>query len=315
MTTYAIVMPVYEDQESFAELCAHLHDQQKNGPYQFYIIAVDDGSLRAPPKTELVAKAGLRGEILRLSRNVGHQAAIAIGLARAAEIPEVSGCIIMDSDGEDRPEAIPALIQAVASEEVDVAVAERAKRTESLTFRLFYMIYRRFFKLLTGQRLRFGNFMALTPLATTRLAGMHETPTHIAAAVVKAKLRRAEVPIDRGVRYAGRSSMSFSTLVLHGMRAVMVFSELVLTRMALMLIAMATMVGIALACAFAAKFLGHATPGWLTTVTGFALSLFLQAGLVAMITLIVSSLGQIETPPRVRGRALEFISRIDKIET
>lgn len=313
MPSYAIVIPVYEDQESFAELCAHLRDLEHGGPYQFHIIAVDDGSLRSPPQSETAGALGLRGEILRLARNVGHQTAISIGLARAVDIPGISGCIIMDSDGEDRPEALPALIQAISGDDVDVAVAERARRTESLTFQLFYAVYRRFFKLLTGQRLRFGNFMALSPQAVRRLAGMHETQTHIAAAVVKAKLRRAEVPIDRGLRYAGRSKMSFSTLVLHGMRAIMVFSDLVLTRMAMMLVAMAGMVGVALACAIAAKIMGYATPGWLTTVTGFALSLFLQAGLVAMITLIVSSLGQIETPPRVRARALEFVSRIDRI--
>lgn len=313
--TYAIVTPVYDDQDSFAELCRHFGAVQRSGgERRFHVIAVDDGSLGAPPSAAAISEAGLSGDVLRLARNVGHQAAIAIGLAHAQTISGLAGCIVMDSDGEDRPEAIPALLEALAPAQVDVAVAERARRFESLTFRSFYAIYKRLFKALTGQRLRFGNFMALSPLAVERLSGMHETATHVAGAVVKARLRRADVQVDRGVRYAGRSKMNFASLVLHGMRSVMVFADLVLTRMALALVALAAAVVLVLAGAVAAKLAGQATPGWVTIVTGFSLSIFLQTALFTMITLIVSSFGRIDTPPRVRERALEFVARIERVE-
>jgi hypothetical protein len=315
MSVFAIVTPVFEDQESFTQLCLHLRalETQSERGMRFHLIAVDDGSLNEPPKATALSDIGLNGEILRLARNVGHQTAISIGLSRAYELPNLAGCIIMDCDGEDRPEAIPTLVEAVASEKIDVAVAERAKRSESLAFRTFYGIYRRLFMLLTGQKLRFGNFMALSPRALERLSGMHETATHVAGAVVKGRLRRADVPIDRGVRYAGKSKMNFPSLVLHGMRAVMVFGDLVLTRMALALVALAVMVIVVLVGALTAKVAGLATPGWVTIVTGFALSLFLQAGLFTMITLIVSSLGRVDTPLQVRKRALEFIARTERV--
>ncbi len=314
MSLVAIVTPVYEDQESFAELCRRLAEAERASAARFHLIAVDDGSLNAPPRIASISEAGLSGEILRLARNVGHQMAIAIGLARAAEMPNVSACVIMDSDGEDTPDAIPRLLEAVARPDADVAAAERAKRSETLTFRAFYQVYKRLFKVLTGQTLRFGNFMALSPVALERLSGMYETSTHVAAAVVKAKLRRADVPTDRGKRYFGTSKMNFPSLVLHGMRAVMVFSDLVLTRMALALVAMATVVVAVVLGAVAMRFAGLTTPGWVTIVTGFALSLFLQTGLFTMITLIVSSLGRVDTPPRVRERALEYVARNERVE-
>lgn len=314
MSRIAIVTPVYEDRESFAELCRHLAETQVASGARLHLVAVDDGSLSAPPSIEAVRAAGLSGEILRLARNVGHQTAIAIGLAHAAEMSDVSGAIIMDSDGEDAPEAIPDLLAALEARTIDVAAAARAKRSEPLTFRIFYAVYRRLFAILTGQNLRFGNFMALSPTALRRLSGMHETATHVAGAVVKAKLRRADVPIDRATRYAGKSKMNFPSLVLHGMRAVMVFGDLVLTRLALASVAMAGVVVAVVAGAFAMKLAGMATPGWVTIVTGFALSLFLQTGLFTMITLIVSSLGRIDTPPRVRERALEFVEKIERAD-
>ena len=315
MSLVAIVTPVYEDEASFAELCRRLADLQHASGARFHLIAVDDGSLAAPPKLASITEAGLAGEILRLARNVGHQAAIAVGLARANALASVTACVVMDSDGEDTPESIPALLAAVAGANCDVAVAQRAKRSETLTFKLFYSVYKRLFRTLTGQRLRFGNFMALSPVAVERLSGMHETATHVAAATVKAKLRRASVPTDRGTRYAGQSKMNFPSLVLHGMRAVMVFSDLVLTRMALALVAMAGAVVAVVVIAVTMRFLGMTTPGWVTIVTGFALSLFLQTGLFTMITLIVSSLGRVDTPPRVRERALEYVARTERTET
>ena len=313
--TVAIVMPVFEDRESFAELCRRLADAERDAGVKFHIIAVDDGSLGAPPEVSAFKEAGVSGEILRLARNVGHQMAISIGLSHAYALANIDACVVMDSDGEDTPQSIPRLLAAVRAEGVDVAVAERAKRSEALTFQAFYAVYKRLFKLATGQVLRFGNFMALTPRALERMSGMQETSIHVAAAVVKARLRRADVPTDRGTRYAGQSRMNFPSLVLHGMRAVMVFADLVLTRMALALVAMAALVVLVVVAAFTAKMLGAATPGWVTVVTGFALTLFVQTGLFTMITLIVSSLGRVDTPPRVRERALEYVSAIERSDT
>ncbi|MBY0564806.1 MAG: glycosyltransferase [Hyphomonadaceae bacterium] len=313
MATVAIVTPVYEDQESFAQLCLRLKEVERLADVRIHLIAVDDGSIAAPPQIASITAASLSGEVLRLGRNVGHQMAIAIGLAHAAS-GKHAACVVMDSDGEDLPEGIPALLAAVRRPNVDVAVAERAKRSETLSFKAFYAIYKRLFKIATGQVLRFGNFMALSPFALERLSGMHETAIHVAGSVMKAKLRRANVPTDRGVRYAGQSKMNFPGLVLHGARAVMVFSDVVLTRMALALVAIAALVAIVVAGAFTLKFLGYTTPGWVTTVTGFALALFLQTGIFTMITLIVSSLGRVDAPVRVRERSREFIARIEKTE-
>lgn len=312
MGAVAVVTPVFEDQQSFRALCQRLSEAERAAGVRFHVVAVDDGSIAEPPELSALKDAGVDGEILRLGRNVGHQGAIHVGLAHAASIEGLSACVVMDSDGEDTPESIAGLLAAIAAPRIDVAAAARAKRSETLVFRAFYEVYKRVFKLLTGQRLRFGNFMALTPMALQRLSGMHETATHVAAAVVKARLRRADVPTNRGVRYFGRSKMNFPSLVLHGMRAVMVFADLVLTRMVLALVAMAGLVVLVVIAALGMRALGQTTPGWVTIVTGFALSLFVQAGLFTMITLIVSSLGRVDAPPRVRARALEYVASIER---
>jgi hypothetical protein len=310
---WAVVTPVYEDRESFATLCRALAAQPLG--VELYLIAVDDGSLHAPPMPSDIAAAGLSGEVLRLARNVGHQAAIAIGLIHAANVDRLAGCIIMDSDGEDAPETLPMLIRAIRGKGFDVAVARRAKRSESLLFRAFYIVYRQAFRTLTGQVIHFGNFMALTPRALHRLAAMHESWTHIAGAVVKARMRRAEIPIDRATRYAGQSKMNFVSLVLHGMRAVMVFGDAVVTRMAVVCALMAVVTGAGVIMAVLLKLIGMATPGWVTSVTGFGLSLFLQTGILAMITLLMNGAGRVEAPAALAERARSSVESVERTVT
>jgi polyisoprenyl-phosphate glycosyltransferase len=307
---WVVVTPVYEDRESFAALCRALAAQPLG--VELHVVAVDDGSLTAPPMQSDIAAAGLNGEILHLARNVGHQAAIAIGLVHAAGIERLAGCIIMDSDGEDAPEALASLIDAIRSTEFDVAVARRAKRSESLPFRAFYILYRQAFRILTGQVIRFGNFMALTPRALRRLAAMHESWTHVAGAVVKARLRRAEIPIDRARRYYGQSKMNFVSLVLHGMRAVMVFGDAVVTRMAVVCAVMAGITSVSIVMALLLKLIGMATPGWVTSVTGFSLSLFLQTGILALITLLMNGAGRLEAPAALAARARDTVESIER---
>ncbi len=95
------------------------------------------------------------------------------------------------------------------------------------------------FLLLTGRTISFGNFMALKPAAVRRLAVMQELGTHVAATVLTSRLRLDLCPIDRGARYAGRSRMNFTSLVLHGCRAMMIFAEDVLLRICLLCFAVA----------------------------------------------------------------------------
>ena len=83
--------------------------------------------------------------VLKLRRNVGHQRAIAIGLGYASELMQpAQRSVVMDSDGEDLPSTIPDLLQADC-QDVDVVVAQRKSRVETLKFKAFYQVYKRFF--------------------------------------------------------------------------------------------------------------------------------------------------------------------------
>ena len=281
-----IVTPVYEDTTASTKLFKELFSVF-NG--NVFIVAVDDGSVNEPVDISNIKFAGLDGIVIKLKRNVGHQRAISIGLGYVSEhMEEDQKIIVMDSDGEDTPESIKELIKPLESNDIDVVVAQRKSRVESLKFKTFYIIYKWIFNILAGRKISFGNFMALKPKAVKRLVSMQELGTHVAGTVLSSKLRIDTMLLDRGARYAGRSKMNFVGLVLHGFKGLMIFAEDVLVRVG---IASAFVAGLAVLGSFLAivlKFSGFATPGWFSVALGILLLVFLQTGTMTLMMLMLT---------------------------
>ncbi|MET0279927.1 MAG: glycosyltransferase [Steroidobacteraceae bacterium] len=283
-----VVMPVYEDVEASTKLFQELRRTQGAATY---IVAVDDGSVRQPVDVAAISDAGLEGVVIRLRRNVGHQRAIAIGLSYVAEhFGDDAVVIAMDSDGEDTPESITELVAGLNSADVDVVVATRKSRVESLKFKTFYIVYKMLFSLLSGRQISFGNFMAAKMPAVRRLASMQELWTHVAASVLGSKLRVQTCALDRGPRYAGRSKMNFVGLALHGFRALMVFAEDVLVRVGIACVLVAGLSVAGGVIAMLLKALGFATPGWFSLAFGILLLVFLQTAALTLIVLMLSGM-------------------------
>ncbi|MBX9732590.1 MAG: hypothetical protein K2X37_00900, partial [Chitinophagaceae bacterium] len=132
---------------------------------------------------------------------------------------------------------------------------------------------------------------------------------HLAASVIASRLRIEKCSIDRGIRYTGSSKMNFVGLVLHGFKGVMVFSEQVLIRMgaASMLVAIASTAMILVAIVL--KFINAASPGWFSTVIGSTVSIFLQTGVLTLITLMITGLVKVSTLNQIN-----FHNFIDHVE-
>lgn len=272
-----VLMPVYEDRESATALVRKLAEQLDG---RCYIVVVEDGSVRDPMQIADIGKAGVAGEILYLARNMGHQRAIAAGLTHIAVTYAPSAVVVMDSDGEDQPEAVPSLLAKLHTGTVDAVVARRGRRSETLGFRGFYIFYRILFQILTGRAIRFGNFTALSAKGVRRLAAMQELWMHLASTLIVSRLRLGYVRTDRGTRYFGRSQMNFVGLTLHGMRSLMVFAEDVLVRIGLFCSLVAVSAILLLGVTTTLKFLGYATPGWFSTLSGILIVILFQAGIL-----------------------------------
>lgn len=283
-----IVTPIFEDTEASAILFSELAKTCGKG---IHIVAVDDGSVRQPLTLDSLQAAGVRGTLIRLKRNVGHQRAIAAGLGYVAdEFETIDRVVVMDSDGEDLPETIASLINDLDDNEVDVVVAQRRSRIETLRFKAFYVVYKWLFSLLTGRKISFGNFMAMNEPAVRRLSSMGELATHVAGTVLVSRLRWRTCSLDRGPRYAGKSKMNFVGLTLHGFKGLMIFAEDVLVRVGIACAFIATLSLIGSITAVVLKAVGYATPGWFSVALGLLLLVFLQTGAITLMTLMLTGI-------------------------
>ena len=97
-------------------------------------------------------------EVVHLLVNLGHQRAIAVGLCLAVEDADSDAVLVMDGDGEDRPQTIRFLAEPAEPMKDFCVVARRRGREETLLFKAGYQIYKFVFKIFTGKTINFGNF-------------------------------------------------------------------------------------------------------------------------------------------------------------
>ncbi|MEA2755335.1 MAG: polyisoprenyl-phosphate glycosyltransferase [Aliidongia sp.] len=307
-----IIMPVYNDWASFAILCRNIDSLSPSWGARVTIIAVDDGSFAPPPADMRVEKLAniFKIEIISLACNLGHQRAIAVGLFAASGANDHDVVVVADADGEDRPEDIGRMIKAHRDDRKSVIVGKRAARSENLTFRIFYIIYKWTFRCATGKSIDFGNF-SLIPIEKLReLLYIPESWNHLAATMLRSRMHLVRLNCVRGTRYAGASSMNLVSLLGHGMSAVSVFNDLVFTRvLALSAAVVVLSFFVALVAAFIRLATDIAVPGWATSVVGISGIMVFQAlilSVVASISLLGGRSGVAFIPALQAG---QFISR------
>jgi hypothetical protein len=275
-----VLIPLRDDWTSAAELIRRLDQTISSYPCALDVLLVDDGSLQACSSSDFQSRfARVRTiRVLRLRRNLGHQRAIAIGLAHIEQAIACDAVLVMDADGEDTPSGALELVRSFSDDDRKQAVfAERSRRVESIVFRLFYRIYKSLHRILTGLSVRVGNFSILPRGYLSTLVTAPELWNHYAASVFRSGLPFTMVPIPRGYRIAGTSTMNFVTLVTHGLSAISVFGDIVGTRLLIgsLVGSLLTVVGI-LVVIIVRLFTNQAVPGWATYLTGILAIILVQ---------------------------------------
>jgi hypothetical protein len=224
-----VLTPVWDDWAAFRILLERLDSLLlSKTEYSVSVLCVDDGSFDPMPAHYRSRRwRGLQEvKSLRLVKNSGHQRALAVGLGYMSQHLEgVDAVVLMDSDGEDSPEALCLLLEEQKKSSAPVIVAARGKRNEGPLFRFLHAGYKTLFRLVTGKNLQFGNFMLLRPEAIRVLAESHHTGLHVAASLLRNQVQADSITVDRGYRFAGKSRMSLYGLFTHGFAAYSVLSR------------------------------------------------------------------------------------------
>lgn len=296
----AIVVPVLDDWVSFTALARRIADEFSCSGATVSLVAIDDGSAEPFDVTsiELPADTGVSEiSVLRLAVNLGHQRAIAVGLSSLARRDDVDMVIVMDGDGEDRPEDIAALRAAHRQNPGHAVLARRSKRSERGVFRVGYVLYKWLFRVLTGQTINFGNFSLLPMRIVRRLVYMPELWNNLPAALIRSRVRYTSVPLARGVRYAGQSKMNLASLIVHGLSAMSVYTDVIFVRIMLLagLVSGLAMLGM-IALVTVRMFTDLGVPGWASTMFGDLMIILMQTLVMVIATSLVLLAGRSQRP-------------------
>ena len=223
MKKFKILIPVYNDWESLGKLLLEINkniSSIKN--IQFDCVIINDASSIESPKINIPSNINSL-EIINMKENRGHIRCNAYGIKYLVNKSDFDYLILMDGDGEDRPEEINDLVKKALDNPDYSVVAKRVKRSEGILFKFLYQIHKFLTLVSTGKLINFGNYSCLTKNDVILLSTEASLWSSFSGTVKKHIKNFNSINSIRGVRYFGSSKMSLFKLVMHSFSIIAVF--------------------------------------------------------------------------------------------
>ncbi|MFQ3367916.1 MAG: glycosyltransferase involved in cell wall biosynthesis [Methylophilaceae bacterium] len=219
----SVVIPVYQCEESLAQLHKRLTISLKSLVSDYEIIFIDDRSLGNT--WELIQSISKKDNFvrgLRLSRNFGQHVAITAGLEESLG----EWVVVMDCDLQDKPEEIVKLYKA-SQRGFDIVFAQRVDRKDSylkkITSRLFY----KSLSYLTGTKLDplVANFGIYNRKVINAILSMKETHKYFPLMVRWVGFSSISIPVEHMQREVSKTSYTFKSLLTLSVGIILSFSN------------------------------------------------------------------------------------------
>jgi dolichol-phosphate mannosyltransferase len=203
---YSVVVPFYNEAETAAFLIAEIESAMESLGEPWELLLVNDGSRDATGEI-LQQAAGSNANFcyLRLPKNRGQAAALAVGLERARG----RFVVTLDGDGQNDPADIPALLPLLNS--ADMVVGIRARRRDS-------WLRRAMSKFANAIRSRFLDDRMQDSGCALKVFRREVVPvllplktlySFMPAMARAGGFRLAELPVNHRPRHGGKSSYGF----------------------------------------------------------------------------------------------------------
>ena len=241
MKTYKILIPVFNDWESLLILLNNIHTLKINNLAHIKILIIDDCSSEIlNKKIEFDSFEDI--QIIKNFKNIGHGKSIANGINYLSKKNDFDYLIVMDGDGEDRPEEVKELILKSINLPFVTITANRIKRSESTFFKLSYHLHKILTLVLTGYSIKFGNFMCIPKKDLNLITSNKNLFASFSGTVAKFIINKTCIPSIRGVRYCGPTKMSFLKLIRHSLLIISVFRKETAIRLSILFSIYATLI-------------------------------------------------------------------------
>ncbi len=222
---YSIVAPVFNEEETLPHFYERIVQVMERVGEPFELVLINDGSRDGSYRMmqELHARDPRVG-VIDFSRNFGHQIAISAGLDYARG----KAVVVIDSDLQDPPEVIPALIERWKLG-AEVVYAQRATRQGETKFKLFtaslfYQLIGRITSVSIPRNV--GDFRLMDRSVVDALVRMREHHRFMRGLSAWVGFRQEAVQYDRQERYAGTTKYPLTKMIKFSLDAITSFSHL-----------------------------------------------------------------------------------------
>jgi len=235
MKKIKILISIYNDWQSVFKLLENIDLQVAEWDVEVSILIINDASTENQTKTKLSFKKIKSVRVINMKQNRGHARCNAAGLKYLTEREKFDYVILMDGDGEDRPEELTSLFKKSKESPSKTVTLNRIKRSEGLFFKLLYECHKILTYIFTGKLIKFGNYSCLPKEHAARLLKEACIWSSFSGSVTKVISDRVSVPSIRGQRYFGPSQMNLFNLLIHSFSIIAVFRGVVIIRSVLFL--------------------------------------------------------------------------------
>jgi polyisoprenyl-phosphate glycosyltransferase len=219
----SIIVPIYNEELLVERLNAEIHRVMNAQEESWEVIYVNDGS----DDQSLDLLRGIRDAypetvvVVDLSRNWGHQQAIAAGLS----IAKGEAVVLMDGDFQDPPGLIPQMIGAWR-QGAEVVIARRISRGERGLRRFLFPLFYKVLGFLSDYPipLSVGIFGLMDRKVCNVLAKLQETNRFLPGLRSWVGFRTAFIDFDRPDRALGKPKQTLFHLLKYGFDAILSFS-------------------------------------------------------------------------------------------
>tara|TARA_B100002049_G_scaffold34491_1_gene22572 strand:- start:1246 stop:2133 length:888 start_codon:yes stop_codon:yes gene_type:complete len=227
---FKILIPLYNDWKSVSKLLNEIDSQTNNWDAEVSIVIVNDASTEKESGLESIFKKIKSVKILNMKKNQVHQRCIATGLKYICENEDFDRVIIMDADGEDRPEELNDFFKKAKENPNMTITGNRFKRSEGFVFKVLYEAHKLLTLIFTGKLIKFGNFSCLPKNHVQQLVQKPYLWNSYSSSVVRTIDERTFIPSTRGTRYVLPSKMNIFALIFHSLSIISVFRNAVIIR-------------------------------------------------------------------------------------
>jgi polyisoprenyl-phosphate glycosyltransferase len=280
----SLAIPIYNEESVVPELVRRTSavlDSLPGGPHE--IVFVNDGSTDGTLELlEAAAERDPRVVVVELSRNFGHQTAL------AAALDQVSGdvVVLLDGDLQDPPEAVTTLVEQY-QQGYDVVYVKRINRKEKWWLRLCYYAFYRLAAKLSSIELPLdaGDFGLMSRRVVDEIRRMPEHHRYLRGMRTWVGFRQIGIPIERAARHAGNTKYSPLKLLKLASDGIFAFSIVPLRAAALLGTA-------AIGCSFLYALYAIFAKFWLHSPQGFTAIVFVTTFLSGVNLFFLGIIGE-----------------------